>query len=144
MRFLKNKRVKYSKGFTLIEVIVALVVAGILGTMLVSFMGTNVMQSANPVLAAKDGAYLNSIMENIGADYRRLMITSANPLNDLIDHLTNAPSQYGSNFTVVTKRFDFPTGTGTVNEPSSASASGKMLKVTIKHKNLSLISLFAE
>ena len=41
--------VKKNAGFTLVEVIVSLVVAGILGAMLTSFMSNSVMQSPNPV-----------------------------------------------------------------------------------------------
>jgi len=140
---LKDK-ITNKKGFTLIEVILSLIVAALLGAMLVQFMGTGVMQSVNPVILTKDGAYLTSIMENVCADYRRLMVTSASPLSDLQSRLTNNKSLYGANFTVVTKRFDFPTGSGTVTEPSAASASGKILKVTVTYNNLSLISLFAE
>lgn len=137
-------RLRDVRGFTLIEIIVSLVIAGILGAMLYQFMGTMVMKSANPVVAAKNGAYLNSIMENIGADYRRLMVTSGTPLTTLTDRLTNSKSLYGSNFDVVTKRFDFPTGSGSVTEPSSASSSGRILKVTITYNSLSLTELFVE
>jgi len=136
--------IKKKAGFTLVEVIVSLVVAGILGAMLTSFMSNSVMQSPNPVLMTRSGSYLNAIMENIGADYRRLIVTSATPLTTLENRLASNKSLYGENFSVVTKRFDFPTGTGTVTEPSSASASGKILKVTIIYNNLSLTSLYAE
>ena len=138
------RKKKNNRGFTLIEVIISLIVAAVLGAMLVQFMQTGVMQSVNPVFMAQSGSYLNSIMENIGADYRRLMITSSMPLTTLASNIAGNPSQYGSNFTAVTKRFDFPSGAGTVTEPSAASGSGKILKVTVTYNNLSLTSLFAE
>jgi len=136
--------IRKKTGFTLVEVIVSLVVAGILGAMLTTFMSNSVVQSSNPVLMTRSGAYLNTIMENIGAHYRRLIATDASPLTTLQDNLTNNKSQYGDNFSVTTKRFDFPTGAGTVTEPSTASASGKILKVTVVYNNLSLTSLYAE
>jgi prepilin-type N-terminal cleavage/methylation domain-containing protein len=70
MSRLKKERFKNSRGFTLIEVIVSLVVAGILGAMLVTFMSSGVMQSANPVIIAQNGTYLNAIMDKMTADYR--------------------------------------------------------------------------
>lgn len=138
-RLMKNK-----KGFTLLEVILAIVVAAILGAMLVQFMGTGVMQSVNPVFMVQSGSYLNSVMENISADYRRLMTTSSTPLTDLAQRLATNKTLYGSGFDVVTKRFDFPSGSGTVTEPSAASTSGKVLKVTVTYNGLSLTSLFTE
>ncbi|HON60179.1 MAG TPA: type II secretion system protein [Smithella sp.] len=140
----QRKQIKSSKGFTLLEVILAIVVAAILGAMLVQFMGTGVMQSVNPIFMVQNGSYLNSIMENIGADYRRLMTTSSSPLTDLNQRLTTNPSLYGAGFDVVTKRFDFPSGAGNVTEPAAASASGKVLKVTVTYNGMSLTSLFTE
>jgi prepilin-type N-terminal cleavage/methylation domain-containing protein len=141
------KKINKSGGFTLIEVIISLIVAGILSAMFVVFMQSNVMRSYNPVVLAKSSAYLTSIMDNIGADYRGLMVTASDPLATLDSHLSDSSyrsAHYGSNFTVTTKRFDFPTGAGTVTEPSSASASGKLLKVTITYNTLSLVALFSE
>jgi prepilin-type N-terminal cleavage/methylation domain-containing protein len=140
----QRKLIKNRKGFTLLEVILAIVVAAILGAMLVQFMGTGVMQSVNPVFMVQKGSYLNSIMENIGADYRRLMTTSSTPLTDLNQRLTTNKSLYGTGFDVVTKRFDFPSGSGTVTEPAAASASGRVLKVTVTYNGMSLTSLFTE
>ena len=141
---MRQTRLKNKKGFTLLEVILAIVVAAILGAMLVQFMGTGVMQSVNPVFMVQSGSYLNSVMENISADYRRLMTTSSTPLTDLAQRLSTNKTLYGSGFDVVTKRFNFPTGSGTVTEPSAASASGKVLKVTVTYNGLSLTSLFTE
>ncbi|MFZ3056722.1 MAG: type II secretion system protein [Smithella sp.] len=141
------QKINKSGGFTLIEVIISLVVAGILSAMFVVFMQSSVMRSYNPVVLAKNGAYLTSIMDNIGADYRGLMVTESDPLTTLNSHLSDSSyrsAHYGSDFTISTKRFDFPTGTGNVTEPLSASGSGKMLKVTITYNTLSLVALFSE
>jgi len=141
------QKINKSGGFTLIEVIISLVVVGILSAMFVVFMQTSVLRSYNPVVLAKSSAYLTSIMDNIGADYRGLMVTESDPLTTLNSHLSDSSyrsSHYGSSFTISTKRFDFPTGSGTVTEPSSASGSGKMLKVTITYNTLSLVALFSE
>ena len=77
-------RIRNSRGFTLIEVIVSLVVAAILGTIIYTFIGSTVVQSANPVLLAQKGAYLNGIIENMTGDYKLLMATSTSPMDTFI------------------------------------------------------------
>ncbi len=143
-------KIKNSKGFTLIEVIVSLLVAAILGAMLVAFMGTKVT-SANPVILSQSGAYLSSVMENMTADYRKQMSaaakssnTPAQGLNNFISDVggENATSTfYGNNsYTVVENhRVSFDSS----NQEQSAP-SGKTLKVTIQYKNLSATALFTE
>lgn len=139
---------KNSQGFTLLEVIVALIVASILGAMLVSFMGTNVMQSANPIIFAQNGAYLNQIMENMGADYKRLMRTSATPLTTFISRIgTEGTSQsfyadVSHPYTVVhNHRISFPAGSPATEQTDNA---GKILKVTIQYRTLSVTALYTE
>ena len=77
MLCMKIIKIKNSSGFTLLEVIISLIVAGIFAAMLVSFMGTGMMNSAKPVILAQDGNYLNSIMENMYADYKYQMLNAA-------------------------------------------------------------------
>jgi prepilin-type N-terminal cleavage/methylation domain-containing protein len=139
---------KKGRGFTLIEIIVSLIVASILGVMLVNFMGSNVMQSANPVLLAQNGAYLNQIMENMGADYKFLMATSTNPLTAFIANVGaegTSQSRYadGSHpYTVVNNhRISFPSGSPVTEQTDNA---GKVLKVTIQYQTLSVTALFTE
>jgi len=140
---MKNRR-----GFTLIEIIVSLIVASILGVMLISFMGSNVMQSANPVLLSQNGAYLNQIMENIGADYKSLMATSATPMTTFISNIgTEGTSQtryadVAHPYTVVhNRRISFPAGSPVTEQPDN---SGKILKVTIQYRTLSVTALYTE
>ena len=141
-------KMKNARGFTLIEVIVSLIVASILGVMLVTFMGSSMMQSANPVLLAQNGAYLNQIMENMGADYKRLMATSSTPLTAFIANVGaegTSQSRYadGSHpYTVVhNHRISFPSGSPVTEQTDNA---GKILKVTIQYRTLSVTSLFTE
>jgi prepilin-type N-terminal cleavage/methylation domain-containing protein len=141
-------RIKKRGGFTLIEVIVSLIVASILGAMLVTFMGSNVVQSVNPVLLAQNGAYLNQIVENIGADYKYLMSTSTTPLATFISRLGSegtSQSYYadGSHpYTVASNhRISFPSGSPATEQADNA---GKTLKVTIQYRTLSVTVLFTE
>lgn len=131
-----------NRGFTLIEVIVTLIVASILGTMLVTFMGSNVMQSANPVIMAKDSAYLNEIMENMTIDYKYQMVTS--PTNGLANFKgrveSTSPLYYGSGYTVATAYTQFPDGN---NVSETTPTANTVLKVTVTYKNLTVTALFA-
>ena len=74
--YFKNNKIKKieliggrAKGFTLLEVIVTLVVAAILGTILVAFMNSNLVRSADPVVNVGRAYNLEKVMENITADY---------------------------------------------------------------------------
>ena len=141
-------RMKSGRGFTLIEVIVSLIVASILGVMLVTFLGSNVMQSANPVLLAQNGAYLNQIMENMGADYKFLMATSTTPLTTFIANVGaegTSQTRYadGSHPYTVTHnhRISFPSGSPVTEQTDNA---GKILKVTLQYRTLSVTALFTE
>jgi prepilin-type N-terminal cleavage/methylation domain-containing protein len=141
-------RIKKSGGFTLLEVIVSLILASILGAMLVSFMGSNMMQSGNPVLLAQNGAYLNQIMENMGAEYKSLMATSASPLTSFIANVGaegTSQSRYADvshPYTVVhNHRISFPSGSPVTEQTDN---SGKILKVTLHYRTLSVTALFTE
>jgi len=141
-------RMKNIRGFTLIEIIVSLIVASILGAMLVSFMGSSMMQSGNPVLLAQNGAYLNQIMENMGADYKYLMATSTSPLTTFIANVGaegTSQSRYADvshPYTVIDNhRISFPSGSPVTEQTDSA---GKILKVTLQYRTLSVTALFTE
>jgi prepilin-type N-terminal cleavage/methylation domain-containing protein len=144
-----RSKIKDRRGFTLLEVIVSLTVACILGAMFVSFMGSAVVQSANPVVLAQNGAYLNQIMENMTADYKYLMKTSATPLTTFIANVgaegSSDNTRYADashQYTVVDNhRISFPSGSPATEAPDAA---GKILKVTIKYRDLTVTALFAE
>ncbi|MBN1663709.1 MAG: type II secretion system protein [Deltaproteobacteria bacterium] len=142
------KRKKKMQGFTLIEVIVSLIVASILGAMLISFMGTTVVQSANPVIQAQNGAYINQIMENMTADYKYLVSTSGTPMTTFIARIGAEGSEQtyytdaGHPYAIVhNRRVSFPAGSSVTETPD---AGGKILKVTVRYQGLTLTALFSE
>jgi prepilin-type N-terminal cleavage/methylation domain-containing protein len=137
-----------SGGFTLLEVIVSLIVAAILGAMLVTFMGSSVMQSGSPVLLAQNGAYLNQIMENMSADYKFLMATAPTPLNSFMANVGaegSSQTRYADAshpYSVIENhRISFPAGSPATEQ---ADNTGKTLKVTIQYRTLTVTALFTE
>lgn len=60
---------KKQNGFTLIEIILTIVLASILGSMLVSYVGTAMIRSSEPIGWLKKTLALNMTMENITNDY---------------------------------------------------------------------------
>ena len=59
-----------SKGFTLIEVIVAIILAAILGLMVVQYTGSNLRATVESLVATRNNADAVTIMERITRDYR--------------------------------------------------------------------------
>lgn len=143
-KILKNKA-----GFTLIEVIVSLIVAGFLGAMLVAFMGTGMMHSANPVVIAQNGTYLNAIMDKMTSDYvynmshaRATGASRTTGFNNFIANL-DQPNYYSDNshpYAVAKQRIAF---TGDPPQETNDSSS-KVMKVTITYRDLSATTLFTE
>lgn len=66
---MRSKIEKIPGGFTLIEVIIAIVVLAILCAMIVSLFGTSFYSSSSPVFNLKKSQQLNMVMEKITAKY---------------------------------------------------------------------------
>ncbi len=126
-----------SGGFTLLEIIITLVIAAILGTFLVTFMGTAVTKSGEPIIRTKQLYELQQVMENIKATYLT-MADAVDALTRLQTFATGSSggttSQNFGNYTVDTKLISFTLNAGTGNyDESGAVCSGSncALKVTI-------------
>ncbi|MBI5520117.1 MAG: hypothetical protein HY916_08655 [Desulfovibrio sp.] len=84
-----NRRVNFSaggnsRGFTLVEVIVIVVVTAFMGLLLVSLMGTQLTKSAAPLLTARDAARAESTMEAITAYYTQCVNNSTSGALDAV------------------------------------------------------------
>jgi prepilin-type N-terminal cleavage/methylation domain-containing protein len=88
---MKTQAKNHQAGFTLIEYIVALVIAAIVGTMVYTYMGTMLTKSSEPIFRLKKASNLHQVMENIVADYNRL-----NALNLRYTWRTGIPYHIGS------------------------------------------------
>ena len=65
IKIIENRR----SGFTLIEIIITLVIAAIVGTGLAQYLGTAFSTSAIPIQHIRQAFELQQVMENITADY---------------------------------------------------------------------------
>jgi len=133
------------KGFTLIEVIVTLLIAAILGTFLVTFMGTAVTKSGEPVVRSKQLYALQQVMENIKSTYLT-MADATDALTRLNAFITGSP--VSSDYTIVTKSISFnKDANGNYTESSSvcpglgSSGSNCALKVTVTSNATSGLSV---
>lgn len=141
-----------ARGFTLIEVIVTLVVAAILGTMLVTFMETGIAESAKTVVRVKNTYDLGKVMENMTADYKKSMASTSDttPLATFKSSVGAAGSTYnayGGSYKVINNGYITFTCTGTSCSASAPSdAVSSILKVTIADPGSSqtVTALFAQ
>lgn len=141
--------IRKSSGFTLVEVIVSIVIAGLLGAMLIAFMGSGVMQSANPVILAQNGTYLNAIMDKMTADYRynmsHALATGASRttgFNNFVANLDTANyySDGSHSYSVTKQRISF-----TGDPPQETNDAGsKIMKVIITYRDLKATTIFTE
>ena len=106
MKILKSMK-SSAKGFTLVEIIVTIVAAGILGVIFVQFMGTALNASWNAVEIARDESGGEGVMEQIIADYVFEMNSDPNQaLATLVTNNNNPIKKYGENVTMGYIEFD--------------------------------------
>lgn len=142
-----NKAIlKCSKGFTLIEIIVTIVIAAIAASMMVTFMGKNITSSSVPVTWVKNQSEVNQAMENIVVKYKTFI--SPNVPLDLGAFQTWIAGQYPTGGSVVaTFAWVSPVpngtaGTCTYGTPGTGSCT---LSVTLTKDNLlSVTGLFTD
>lgn len=118
---------KRSRGFTLLEVIVTLIVASILGAMLVAFVGKSLSGSAQLPYRMVKVYEMNQIMDNISADYTSMLAQTNDVLTVLKGRIDNNTGNYG-NYTPSTSWIKY-TGSPPIETPGVASDG--ILKVII-------------
>ncbi len=79
------------QGFTLIEIVIALLLLGILASMLVTVLGTSFTNSSQPVFRLQQTMALQQTMENIRADFSKI---------GLFDLRTNIANVQHGNFDI--------------------------------------------
>ncbi len=122
-RIMKNG----SRGFTLLEAIITLIVASILGTILVSYMGTAMTGSAQLPYRQVKVYEMNQVMDNITADYISLLSQQNDVLTVLKGKIDGKTGNYGS-YTSTTSWISY---NSTPAEVAATSTEG-ILKVIIE------------
>jgi prepilin-type N-terminal cleavage/methylation domain-containing protein len=133
-------------GFTILEVVVTLIVASILGAILMEFMGTNVQKSYEPVYMAQYTLGVNEIIEKMNSDYKRQLLISPTPLqdfrNDVVNGNVTSNDPYFGDYSVTTSWIRFnPT---TFVEEADPSPDPKVLKVVVTYNNRAVTALFTK
>ncbi|MCX5833749.1 MAG: type II secretion system protein [Deltaproteobacteria bacterium] len=133
-------KMKNRRGFTLIEVIVTLIVASIMGAILVQFLGTSFLKSADPIIRTDDVGRLQYVMDNMTSNYKYLAATRPNFLSEFRTRV-QTPNYYGSGYTVPAAQYVYFDGSN--NEVVDGGAGAfRVLKVTIARNNQTLTALF--
>jgi type II secretory pathway pseudopilin PulG len=135
-------KVKNRRGFTLIEVIVTFIVASIMGVLLVQFLGTSFLRSADPIIRVNDAEVLRYVMDRMTSKYKYLAATDANFLNTFRTSV-QTPNYYGSGYTVLAQQYVYFDGSGN-EQVDGGAGSFRVLKVTIARNNQTLTALFTK
>jgi len=129
-------------GFTLLEVIIALIVGSILGAILLEFLGQTVNKSFEPIKMAQGSMQLTAIVEKMTADYKKRLLLSNDPLVDFKDDIENNTGNYGD-YTWSTSWITFD-GSGNEaqdNDPLSPFYH-RVLKVTVVRGQHEITTLY--
>jgi prepilin-type N-terminal cleavage/methylation domain-containing protein len=130
----------HNGGFTLIEVIVTLVIAAIMGTMLVTLMGKNLTGSAVPVNLVGDQYKIVQEMEKITSEYREEIKNGT--LTDLATFRTNHVNN--KNY-VDAATTGLVTLTGTKSGAADITTSpSSILRVTLRSGDQTLQAYFTQ
>ncbi len=117
-----------SKGFTLVEIIVTIVAAGILGAIFINYMGTALSASWNAVEITRDEAGAEALMEQIVGEYVAL-INGNNPANALNSIATTYNGQTINGINITTPYIEFDVSG---NENILSSGTSDNLKVVLQ------------
>lgn len=131
----KNKFLRNSCGFSMIEVIIIIIVSGVAFSMMFQFFGSSITQSSAPIHRLSHALELKQIAERITAHYEQ--DTTADGLIALKDNLDSIPPVgYGSNYTVAYNKFiKFIDQKDKEIKTPATTSQKNILKVTITHNN---------
>ena len=153
--FCKPRPGRGQGGFTLLEVIVTIVIAAIMGVFFAQFVSTSVIHSTDPVLRVQNLSGTTHVMEYMTADYKRLAATQSSFLSFFKNYVDNGNlatkppgyegyPYYGSYEVLCNKYIRFittPDGER-VEGDDSDQITGRMLKVTIRRGDQTVTALF--
>lgn len=137
------------KGFTLIEVIATIMLAGVVGAMTFSFFGKSFVEGPKPVSNLNKALGLQAVMENINQDYTRNYAGSDTALSTLKAKIGSVNStynnKYGSYKVAYNDFIKFSSTGGTESSSTCGMCAKDLLKVTIQQTDTkeTLTALFS-
>jgi len=135
-------------GFSLLEIVITLIVASILGAILVQLMGTAVQRSSEGLTQIGSAYALAAVMEEITSDYDSLIAddranNTETALVQLRDNLENLGKYNDNGVTGTAKYVSFTDGGTLVTENAAEdTAALDTLKITLTLDNHTLTGLF--
>jgi type II secretory pathway pseudopilin PulG len=136
------------RGLTILEIIVTIVVAAILGTVLVRVMSTSLTRSSVPITLLQDTYSARQIIEEMTADYEELYDKYAREydISTLKTYIENgnvsSNTPYYGEYSL--DYIDYIKFDASYDEVPDASGDDRILKVTLTSNNQSLTVLFTK
>ena len=131
------------RGFTLLEIVITLVVASILGAVLAQYMNTALSRSTEQITFIQESFSLNRIIEEMTTDYKNLLETDSDPLTTLETYIDNGNAEandpYYGPYSPVT---DYILFSGGIETPDATE--NRILKATITKSDQSITVLFTK
>jgi prepilin-type N-terminal cleavage/methylation domain-containing protein len=135
---MKKRTKRDSRGFTLIEVIITIVIVAILGTFLVSYMSGGITKSSIPVIWVKQEFNLFETMEKITVDYQKAVSSTSFASSELDTFRSAITPPQG--MTVTPDYINIARGDGTLT--TEDSTTGLILRVKLQKGDQSVTALF--
>ena len=143
---MKKRRLTQFKGFTLIEIIATIAIAGIIMIMILPFFQSGITNSHLPAQWLQEAVNLERTMENMNNRYRGLLLDTVNPpaqdLQTLAGEIGTGPQTNGfGNYTVLENGAIIFNCVGNVctETPDNVCTPGvdcRVVKVTIRNNTI--------
>jgi len=137
-------------GFTLLEIIVTIAIAAIMGVFFAQFVYTGVIHSVDPVRQVHNTSRASEVMEKMTAHYKNLAATQSNFLpifKDFVDYgneLSHPEERTGYPYWGPYQKIhnDYIKFVSGVEATETIAANQRVLKVTIRYGDQTVTSLF--
>lgn len=131
-----------AEGFTLIEVIIGIVMAGIAAAMLINLLGTGYLHSGDPLNVLDDNYSALRGIEIVNAHYRAaLERDTSHPIDRYVGSDLSGTIKDLGNIGVSGKFVDFTDPDGNRKVTETQSASSKYVKITATRNSSTIVTL---